>query len=122
LADFEEVAIKQPSAIRSMFVHEGTNTVNGDTVDVYAVRFFSNGVPHYITVDTFFPVAANGETGRTLQYADDVTGALWPALLEKASAEAAAAGWLQIEHSPSNAYAVLQGGWPSYATPAVINQ
>lgn len=122
LADFEEVAIQQPNAIRTMFIHEGTNTVNGDTTNVYAVRFFSNGVPHYVTVDTFFPVAPHDASGRTLRYADDVTGALWPALLEKAYAEAAAAGWVKVSQSPTNSYAVLQAGWPSYATPAVVNQ
>jgi hypothetical protein len=117
LASVAEVAARDPGYITSMFTHLGTNTVNGQTVDIYSVRLYSHegfGVPHYVTVDTELPAGGG-------MYDHPANGVLWVALLEKAYAEASAAGWVTTSHGNSNSYGVLDGGWPSYALPALTN-
>ncbi len=110
-----ELAARDPSAIQSLFTYQGTNTVNGATVDVYAVRFFSNGVPRYVTVDTELP------GGGTI-YTQASSKPLWPALLEKAYAVAAAAGWVPAVQTAGDSYDALASRPPSDAMAALVNQ
>jgi hypothetical protein len=117
MASAAEVAARDPGYITSMFTYLGTNTVNGASVGVYSVRLYSHegfGVPHYVTVDTELPAGGG-------MYDHPVNGVLWVALLEKAYAEASAAGWVTTSHGNSNSYGALDGGWPSYALPALTN-
>ncbi len=117
LASAAEVAARDPGYITNMFTYDGTNTVNGATVGVYTVRFYApvgDGVPHYVTVDTELPAGGG-------MYDHPVNGVLWAALLEKAYCEASAAGWVETGNGNSNSYNVLNGGWPSYALPAITN-
>jgi hypothetical protein len=118
LASVAEVAARDPGYLTSMFTDEGTNTINGATVEVYSVRFYSHegyGVPHYVTVDTELPA------GGGMYDHPGTGGPLWVALLEKAYAEAAGAGWVTTSHGNTNSYGALDGGWPSYALPALTN-
>ncbi len=117
LASSAEVAARDPGYLTSMFTYEGTNTINGATVSVYSVRFYSHegfGVPHNVTVDTELPGGGN-------TYDHPANGVLWVALLEKAYAQASGAGWVTTSNGNSDSYGVLDYGEPSYALPALTN-
>ena len=116
LASLAEVAAREPSAIRSMFIDQGSQVVNGSVVHVYAVRFYNAiGVAQYVTVDTELP-AGGGAFDRP------VNGVLWVALAEKAYVEASAAGIVQSGRVGVNNYDVLNFGDPAWALQAITGQ
>jgi hypothetical protein len=97
LASLAETAARMPTylqkpVLQSMFIYDGTNTVNGATVGVWTVRYFHNGatdygVPDYVTVDTELP--AGGYYYADITHANldgTVSSELWVALAEKAFA------------------------------------
>jgi hypothetical protein len=99
-----EVAFRDPSAIRNMFIDNGDGT--------YTVRFVNNGVADYVTVDRYLPSRSNGTYfyanwfNESLNNPDNV---LWVALAEKAYAELAASGWSRP--ATANAYNSIVNGW-----------
>ena len=77
-----EVALKDPSAIENMISSNGNGT--------YSVRFFVNGKPDYVTVNSQLPVMGGGyqwANGSRLEFANGKTDD-WVALIEKAYAAA----------------------------------
>lgn len=115
-ATLAATAAQQPGYIKNMFIYDGTNTVNGKTVDVYTVRFFVNGAARYVTVDTELPDGGNYYTKLQNGFV------LWPALAEKAYAVANGAGYVQTNNANSNSYDALAGGWPFWALPAITGK
>ncbi len=115
MATAAEVALHEPSIIQHMFTHVATNTVNGVTVDVYAVRFAEaqDGALHYVTVDTELP-------GGGTVYTHTAGKPLWPALLEKAYAEASGAGWVVTGRPANDSYEGLEFGYTAYALPEFV--
>jgi Calpain family cysteine protease len=83
VATLAEVALQDPSAIRSMI----TNDHNG----TYGVRFFVDGHADYVTVNKELPVTNDGlefNNGSTLKFANGANGdPLWAELVEKAFAQ-----------------------------------
>jgi hypothetical protein len=116
LSSLAEVAARDPADIQSMFTAAGTTVVNGATVNLYTVRFFSSaGVAQYVTVDTELPSGGG--------YYDQVTnGVLWVALAEKAYAEANGAGIVTTQNVGSDSYNALNGGDPSWALQAITGK
>jgi hypothetical protein len=115
VASMAEVAARDPGYLTSMFTYVGSNTVNGATVSVYTVRLYDKqGVARYLTVDTELP-----DGGGTYDHPQN--DVLWAALLEKAYAQASGAGWVRTSHDDNTSYDVLNGGWPSFALPALTN-
>jgi Calpain family cysteine protease/Tectonin domain len=116
LASLAEVADRDPQIIENMFTDDGTAVVNGSTVGVYTVQFYSmNGTRFGIQVDTEFP---------TTGYADWVvsdmgTSSLWVALAEKAYAEANGLGLVQTNHVGLNSYDSMNFGDPAWALHAI---
>jgi hypothetical protein len=107
LASLAEVALKNPSAITSMF------TVNGD--GTYSVKFYNNGQAHYVTVDSYLPADASGHfiyanLGGTYTNSGNE---LWVALAEKAYAQINEMGWTRVGLSGSgqNSYLALESGY-----------
>jgi Calpain family cysteine protease len=104
------------SIIQSQFTYEGT--IGMDGAEVWAVRFYNNGVAQYVTVDNYLPVQYG-----TFMYADmgqDYTSSsnvLWVALDEKAYAQLSASGWNSRPESDS--YASLDGGLAETALPVI---
>jgi hypothetical protein len=120
LASLAATAARAPSALQTMFIYNGTNIVNGATVDVWTVRFFRSGVPEYITVDTELP--AGGHYYDNITHANlngTVSTELWVALAEKAYAQTNHSGWIGSDNKGVNSYAALMGGWPSFALSAI---
>jgi hypothetical protein len=106
VATLGEIALKNPSQITTMFV------VNGD--GTYGVRFYENGVAHYVTVDSQLPTYGGGyflyaNMGSNVHSAGNV---LWVALAEKAYAQMNEAGWLRPAAwgGGHNSYAGIEGG------------
>jgi Calpain family cysteine protease len=83
VATLAEVALQDPSAIKSMI----TNNHNG----TYGVRFFVDGHTDYVTVNKELPVSTDGlefNNGSTLKFANGADGdPLWAELVEKAFAQ-----------------------------------
>jgi hypothetical protein len=111
LASSAEVAARVPADIRNMFTYDGTAVENGSQVAVYSVRLYtSSGVAEYVTVDTELPSGGGyydhpvGGTGAVNGSASPV---LWPALLEKAYAEADGVGMETTRVSGVNSYDAL---------------
>jgi hypothetical protein len=115
MASLAEVAVQEPGLITDMFIHVGTNLVNGKPVDVYAVRIFEDGTARYLTVDTHLPAGGG-------HYAGVPGGVLWAALAEKAYAQANGAGWVETGDTDMNSYEALAYGWPSWALPALTGE
>ncbi len=111
MSSLAEVAARAPQDIVNMFTYDGVTGENGAIVGVYTVRFFDNGSPVYITVDTQLPGGGS--------YYDQTNGVLWVALAEKAYAEANGYGYVTTGSPGTNSYAALNGGWPSWALPAI---
>ena len=105
LAGLAEVAIKNPIAIRNMFI------VNGD--GTYTVRFYNGQQADYVTVDSYLPVDANGQYvfANYKQSLANTSIALWVPLAEKAYAQINEEGWLRTDGE--NSYASLDLGWPN---------
>jgi Calpain family cysteine protease len=80
LSSLGEVALKDPSAIESMISANGNGT--------YSVRFFVNGQPDYVTVNSQLPVMSGYQwaNGSQLEFANGKTDD-WVALVEKAYAQ-----------------------------------
>ena len=80
LSSLGEVALKDPSAIENMISANGNGT--------YSVRFFVNGQPDYVTVNSQLPVMGGCEwaNGSQLEFANGKTDD-WVALVEKAYAQ-----------------------------------
>ena len=107
VATLAEVALRTPSAITNMFI------VNGD--GTYTVRFFNNGVSHYVTVDSYLPTNAAGQliyAGRGMKY-NVTSNELWTALAEKAYVQLNEFGWERagLPGSGQNSYAAINGGY-----------
>ena len=116
LSSLAEAAARQPSLITRMFTFDGTNVVNGQTVDVYTVRFYAtNGKADYVTVDTELPAAGN-------DYDQPASGVLWVALAEKAYAEANGEGAVATGNENKNNYGALYDGWGSWALSAITGK
>jgi hypothetical protein len=116
MSSLAEVAARAPADIRNMFIYDGTVGENGSQVGVYTVRLYNgSGVAEYVTVDTELP--AGGGT-----YDHPVNNVLWPALAEKAYAEANGDGFVTSGSESSNSYAALNGGWPEWALQAITGQ
>jgi hypothetical protein len=113
MASLAEVAARAPSDIVSMFTYEGTAVENGSDVQIYSVRFFDNsGTAQYVTVDTELP-------GGGTYYDQPVNGVLWPALAEKAYAEANGLGYVNTSNPNTNSYAAMNNGQASWALRAI---
>jgi len=103
MASLGETALRNPSVITNMFV------VNGD--GTYTVRFYNNGRPEYVTVDSYLPTDSAGR----LIYANlgamynNAGNELWTALAEKAYVQINEVGWLR--GSNQNNYAAIEGGY-----------
>jgi Calpain family cysteine protease len=80
LSSLGEIALKDPSAIENMISANGNGT--------YSVRFFVNGQPDYVTVNSELPVMSGYEwaNGSQLEFANGRTDD-WVALVEKAYAQ-----------------------------------
>ena len=80
LSSLGEVALKDPSAIENMISTNGNGT--------YSVRFFVNGQPDYVTVNSQLPVMGGYEwaNGSQLEFANGRTDD-WVAIVEKAYAQ-----------------------------------
>lgn len=83
LASLGEVALQDPSAIRSMI----TNNHNG----TFGVRFFVDGTADYVTVNKELPIVddrSEWSNGSSLVFANGAKGQpLWAELVEKAFAQ-----------------------------------
>jgi hypothetical protein len=126
LASLAEVAARVPSDIRNMFTYEGTISVNGGQVSVYAVRFYdSSGAARYVTVDSELPGG-----GSTYDHPVGGSGAVngssspvaWTALAEKAYAEANGLGYVTSNHTGTNSYSALDYGDPVWALQAITGK
>jgi hypothetical protein len=80
LSSLGEVALKDPSAIENMISANGNGT--------YSLRFFVNGQPDYVTVNSQLPVMGGYEwaNGSQLEFANGKTDD-WVALVEKGYAQ-----------------------------------
>ena len=92
-----ETLLNHPSLINSMFVNDG----NG----VYGVRFYVNGTPTWVTVNSELPTY-NGSLVFNNAYVTDPTQGLWVDLIEKAYAQLSATG--NIDHPAVNSYANIE--------------
>ena len=119
-ASLAEVAARDPQDIRNMFTYDGTTVDNGATVGLYTVRFFNtSGSAVYVKVDTELPSGGD--------YYDHVrndlgTQVLWVALAEKAYAVANGLGYVTTNNEYQDSYNALNGGWPSWALPAITGK
>jgi hypothetical protein len=114
-----ETALKNPSAITSMFI------VNGD--GTYTVKFYNNnGVAQYVTVDSYLPTDASGAliyAGRGMKY-NAASNELWTALVEKAYVQLNEFGWERAGLSGNgyNSYLAISGGYINAAMKYVTGQ
>jgi hypothetical protein len=100
-----EVAFRDPSVIENMFTPVQRDSHNN--VTVWAVQFFINGTPDFVTVDDNLP-----------GFADGTNGGLWVALAVKAYAEEAGSG--KIGAKPfGNSYNSLNFGGATNSEPAI---
>jgi hypothetical protein len=95
LASLAEVAARRPGVIQNMF------TANPD--GTYTVRFYHNGAPDYVTVNTQLP-----DGGKLYDHVNN--GVLWAALVEKAIVQENESGWLATLHPGWDSYTALNGG------------
>ncbi len=104
LAGLAVEAFRTPSSIRSMFTDNGDGT--------FAVRFFHNGKPTYVTVDRTVPTDRSGHYVYANFQASvgNPANKLWVALAEKAYAQLASSGWSRYG-STANSYSAIESGW-----------
>ena len=124
MAGLAAVAARTPADIQGMFTYVGSMSEGGQSVGIYTVRYYDNGVANYVVVDTELPNAANG-----YWYVHPVGGSgavngspnlvLWPALAEKAYAEANAAELVTTNSVGSDSYAALIDGSLAWSLSAV---
>ena len=104
MAALAEAAFRTPGVITDMFLDNGDGT--------YTVKFYKDGVPDYVTVDSQLPVDSDG----SLVYANvgasasDPYAELWTALAEKAYVEINAKWKTRANNSNDNNYAAIAGG------------
>jgi hypothetical protein len=106
MSSLAETALKNPSAIINMFV------VNGD--GTYTVRFYNGDIAQYVTVDTYLPTSASGQSiyGDRGALYNDANNELWTALAEKAYVQINEMGWLRAGlTSGQNSYSAIAGGY-----------
>jgi hypothetical protein len=102
-----ETSLRDNSAITNMFI------VNGD--GTYTVKFFNNGQPVYVTVDSYLPSDVNGRAvyaGLNMMYTN-AGNELWVALAEKAYVQLNELGWERpgLGGSGQNAYSAIDTGY-----------
>jgi hypothetical protein len=138
LSALAEVALRNSSVIQSMFTYDGTAQENGQTVSVWTVRFYENGTPQYVTVDSELPAGGN--------YYDNIThniptlnsngtfqteSELWVALAEKAYAQLDVNKWVGRDGAnwydnpavtPLGQTTGLNGGWIGNALEVITGQ
>jgi hypothetical protein len=119
LSTLAETALKNPSAITSMFI------VNGD--GTYTVRFYNNGKADYVTVDSQLPVTPQGMYwyANLGQNISSKTTVLWVALAEKAYVQMDESGWLRADlgdYGRQNNYNTISGGYMTDALNQVDNK
>jgi Calpain family cysteine protease len=120
LASLAEVADRDPKVIQNMFVYDGTTVVNGSTVGVYSVQFFSNtGIAFDVKVDTELP--SGGDYYDHLENDQD-TQVLWVALAEKAYAEANTLGLVTTRAEGQDSYDAMGYGDPTWAEYAITGK
>jgi hypothetical protein len=111
LSSLAETALKNPTAITSMFI------VNGD--GTYTVRFMHGTQAAYVTVDSQLPTDASGYLvfDGMGQRASSSTNELWVALAEKAYVELNECGWTRFGQTGNgkNVYNAISGGDMSIA-------
>jgi len=95
LASLAEVAARSPGVIQNMFIANSDGT--------FTVRFYHNGAPDYVTVNTQLP-----DGGQLYDRVNN--GVLWAALVEKAIVQENESGWLVTIHPGWNSYTALNGG------------
>ncbi|OWK43661.1 C2 family cysteine protease [Fimbriiglobus ruber] len=113
LASLGQLALQSPQEVESMFTNNGDGT--------YTVRFYENGVPDYVTVNSDLPVTSSGTFAYAgyYQYGQPTTvssgsNVLWVALAEKAYAQLAEEGWSRADHGAyDNSYDSINYGWPT---------
>lgn len=113
-----ETALKNPAIIANMFITNGDGT--------YTVRFFNNGKPQYVTVDSYLPTDASGR----LIYAsvgsmyNNAGNELWVALAEKAYAEVNEVGFVRpgLPGNGQNSYAAIESGYINSAQSQITGQ
>ena len=54
-----------------------------DSEGIYAVRFYTLGVPHHVVIDDYLPLS----NGATMFSSPGYDGSIWTAILEKAFAK-----------------------------------
>ncbi len=106
LSSLAETALKNASAITSMFI------VNGD--GTYTVRFYRGSTPEYVTVDTMLPTDSQGYLvfdgmGRK---ANSASNELWVELAERAYVQMNECGWIRPASwgGGQNKYTGISGG------------
>jgi hypothetical protein len=119
ISSLAEVAARKPSVLKNMFTYEGMgDDVAGNQVGIYAVRFYDNFVPYYVTVNTDLPKGGNGyyaSVSHDIPNSGDTSEELWVALAEKAYAQANGSGAVISSNNYTDSYAALNSGWPSWA-------
>ena len=74
-----------PGRLEKVF-HNSSNKLN--SAGIYAVDFWSLGVPHTVVVDDYLPLKTNGDGTLGTVFAEVGTDkSMWPAILEKAFAK-----------------------------------
>ncbi len=113
LSSFAAVAARYPNIIRSMITPAGSVVQNGQTVNLYKVRFYDqSGTARYLTVDNRLPGGGN-------YYERVENGVLWASLAEKAYALANGLGYVKSQSVGVNSYKSLEGGLPTWALQAI---
>lgn len=103
-AGMATVAQNDPNVIRNLFINNGDGT--------FTVKLMVDNQARYVTVDRYLPVDTQGKLvyGRLGAAANSTTNVLWPALLEKAFAQAAESGWMpQRTVRTINSYSSIDG-------------
>jgi Calpain family cysteine protease len=118
ISSLAELALKNPSAITSMFI------VNGD--GTYTVRFMHGSKAEYVTVDSQLPTDANGYLvfdGMGAK-ASSTSNELWVALAEKAYVEINECGWIRPASwgGGENEYTGISGGSMAQALNQITGQ
>ena len=118
LASLGELALKNSSAITSMF------TVNGD--GTYTVRFMHGSKAEYVTVDSQLPTDGNGYLvfdGMGAK-ASSTSNELWVALAEKAYVQLNECGWIRPSSwgGGQNVYTGISGGSMAQALNQITGQ
>ncbi len=107
MSSLAETALKNPNIITSMF------TVNGD--GTFTVRFYYNGTPQYVTVDSYLPTDSSGRliySGMGNMY-NNASNELWADLAEKAYAQANELGFVRpgLSGNGQNTYGAVESGY-----------